>query len=99
MGLYSTGKMSGLVLDSGHDLTELVPIHDGSIMHHAHGFSHQAGAFINRRLLKSYDLTVSQVDELKCDYLDVLESAQDFQFYGMCTEKGGEFQNINKTDN
>ena len=54
MALYSVGRKTGVVLDSGHGTTRSVPVIDGTVMTSAIKTSMAAGRSINSYLAKLY---------------------------------------------
>ena len=58
MSLYSTSKSSGLIINSGEMLTEIVPIYEGYIISDC----------INRFPAGGYDLTKKFMEKYKKDF-------------------------------
>ena len=50
LALYGSGKTTGLVIDSGEDVTNIVPIQDGYMVTTAHGMIELGGSDINEYL-------------------------------------------------
>ncbi len=68
LALYGIGKTSGLVIDSGEDVTNVIPIQDGYFLDHAHGMIEIGGSDINeylQNLLKSKKILVDLEDARK----------------------------------
>lgn len=61
LSLYASGKSTGLVLDSGEDITSVVPVVDGCAQAHSHILQNFGGREVNRYLHKI--LNNSAVDE------------------------------------
>ena len=55
LSLYSSGKTTGIVLDSGHGVTHAVPVFDGNSLPHS----------IERNYLAGNDLTIFMTKLLK----------------------------------
>ena len=55
MSLYSVGSQSGLTLDIGHGLTQIVPIAEGTILHEGASSTFRGGIDINRYLTRLLD--------------------------------------------
>jgi actin-related protein len=55
LGLFSSGRTTGLVVDSGHDVTQIVPVYDGHTLPHAiqrYNFGgRDVGAMLKTKLL------------------------------------------------
>ena len=50
LALYGSGRTSGLIVDSGEDLTSVVPVVEGYVLPQAHAVSDFAGRNINNKL-------------------------------------------------
>jgi len=50
LALYGSGKTTGLVLDSGEEVTTVLPIHEGSPINHAQVMVDFGGADLNMYL-------------------------------------------------
>lgn len=70
--LYSSGRVTGLVLDSGHGVTSAVPVIDGSPLYAAQATSSFGGKTITDYLLKSTSLNDRELSrEVKEKYCRV----------------------------
>ncbi|XP_030047946.1 actin-like protein 7B [Microcaecilia unicolor] len=52
LSMYSYGKISGLVVESGHGVTYVEPIHEGYVLHNNTGWVDYAGSDITKYLMK-----------------------------------------------
>lgn len=55
LALYSIGRTSGVVLDSGHDVTNLTPVFEGYSIREAIKTSLYGGNAITLELMKHYE--------------------------------------------
>lgn len=70
LALYGSGKTTGLVIDSGEDVTNVMPIQDGYLINHAYGMIEIGGSDVNEYLLnmlknKKVILDMEDVRKLK----------------------------------
>lgn len=65
LALYSSGRVSGLVLDSGHSASAAVPVLDGLVMGWAQAFDRVAGRELTERLARRLGLTEQQAAAVK----------------------------------
>lgn len=65
LSLYSSGRVSGIVVDVGHSKTSICPIFDGSPFNFAQNHSSFAGANLTNFLQKEYNLDFETAQALK----------------------------------
>lgn len=68
LALYGSGKTTGLVIDSGEDVTTVVPVYDGYLLPHAHGTIEIGGGDVNeylQTLLKNKKIVLDLEDSRK----------------------------------
>lgn len=77
LSLYTTGNMTGIVIDSGEGLTHVVPIHEGYVLPHAIERLHLGGRDLTNyltELLVGHDDLFSKIAawEIACDVKEKL---------------------------
>lgn len=69
LGLYSSGRINGIVVDSGHTFNTVVPVFEGSSLNYAHLSSRLAGELLTEKIKEKFDLNDQIATNLKERYL------------------------------
>jgi actin len=73
LALYSTGKTSGIVLDSGHDVTNVMPVYEGYSIREAIKTDNYGGNAIVEQLMKLYEAKIPSLKGNRMMGFDIKE--------------------------